>query len=237
MEQSDKDLSGAIEVLEQLAAQRTHASVPLGVTLTMARALRETRRWIEGEIAERSQRHQEITGRLAALERRMSMREVEVKPVAGTGCYQDPEHGSPWCAVHDEVPDWSGEVIGWKGPPGWVCAKGGAVLDSREQALSVFTQNTSKIRDLEAQVSALQKAIDDVWALVEQTDGYGSPFWSEPGLDDTTPAQAVDAVLEHLREVVSTGVRAIMGAPAYPEAMAALNAADRQSDDDQICGC
>lgn len=110
-----------------------------------------------------------------------------------------------------------------------------------------------RIGDLEAQVAALQAAIDDVWALVEEPDGYGSPYWTESGLDDTTPAQAVAAVLHHLRSAISYAtvrIRVLEERNATQavtigqyqetpraEAMAALNAADRQSDDDQICGC
>lgn len=104
------------------------------------------------------------------------------------------------------------------------------------QAATIGNQS-GKIRDLEAQVHVLDHAIADVWALVEYTDGYGSPYWTEPGLDDTTLAEAVEAVLEHLRDVAWTARNAVMRAPAYPEAMAVLNAADRQSDDDQVCGC
>lgn len=51
-----------------------------------------------------------------------------------------------------------------------------------------------------------REQIADVWALIAQPDGYGSPYWTEPHLDDTTPAQAVSAVLAHLRKAVSTGV-------------------------------
>ncbi len=210
---------------------------------------------LTGEIAERSQRQMEITGRLTELERRMAER----------------------------------------------------------------NKTTETIRDLQAQAHAQQQAIADVWELVEMTDGYGSPFWAEPGLDDTTPAQAVGAVLEHLRakadqlteqahgrqaeldqrakdytdeltEALGYGTGTIVWSRAldlvretilqrnvareqvaaqatvywqltarirtleernatqaetigryqlgYPaEAMAALNAADRQADDDQICRC
>lgn len=101
-----------------------------------------------------------------------------------------------------------------------------------------YDEQNRHVVDLEAQITAQQQAIDDVWALVELTDGYGSPFWSEPGLDDTTPAQAVGAVLEHLRSValVRLAQECPLLNPAHREAMAALNAADRQSDDDQICG-
>lgn len=113
------------------------------------------------------------------------------------------------------------------------------------QAATIGHQG-ARNRDLEAQVAALQKAIDDVWALIEKPDGYGSPCWSEPGLDDTTPAQAIERVMKHLREKIERTAAAGISAwrppimivnPANAEAMAALNAADRQSDDDQICGC
>jgi hypothetical protein len=116
------------------------------------------------------------------------------------------------------------------------CVEGALARSSqvaRETTQSLNAADT-RIRDLEAQVAA-------VWALVELTDGYGSPFWSEPGLDDTTPAQAVAAVLEHLRSCLASSYTAqrqdCLGRPGHREAMAALNAADRQSDDDQICGC
>lgn len=253
MEQPDKTLSDAIAQMErQLNTCRdsTSCNLPMTMMLSLAKILRDecdarraivrqaehreqlnqgTAQRLTGEINERSQRQMEITGRLAELER-LERRMVDPDRVA---------MGLTKALCNERHP-----------PP--------ACLDPGCWHKAAYNKTTERIRDLEAQVHALDHAIADVWALVEQTDGYGSPFWSEPGLDDTTPAQAVAAVLEHLRHVAGSGVatcaqlkmeaerhrqrymsnlRALNLNPANAEAMAALNAADRQSDDDQVCGC
>lgn len=374
MEQSDENLNRAIATMErQLTTCRdsTSCNLPMGVLLTLAKILRDecdarraivrmaehrdqlaqgTAQRLTGEIAERSQRQLEITGRLAALERRMSMREVVVTPERPQWEPGDHDAGRGFRRLldrHERVLEERNET-----QAGTITelerdlanARADAqVHQSARRALEIWAEQirtalgahphesrpwmvaevgrlnsgvrtVAKVRDLEAQVTALQKAIDDVWALVEMTDGYGSPFWSEPGLDDTTPAQAVAAVLEHLRaqlaeheaegalrrqdytseltEALGYGTGTIVWhraldlvretilqrngareqvatqATAYTqlttrvrtleernttqaatirsyqlgdllgtEAMAALNAVDRQSDDDQICGC
>lgn len=342
MEQSE--LNAAIAEMErhlETARDSTSCNLSMSTMLALARAIRDERdarcalarlqeqrdQRLEGEIAERSQRQLEITGRLAELERRivprggcsepgtppwMAEREAEREarestreptpctagPLAIWGALT-PGHQptrEPTCNGQHPPPA-CGDPECWhvkeKGP-------GKAVQQAIAEAerVAIYRRRWETVRaSLESQVTAQQQALDDVWALVEETDGYGSPFWSEPGLDDTTPAQAVAAVLEHLRAQIAeheaegverrrdyteeltealgygtgtivwhraldlvretilqrNGAREQVAAQAkiiryqaetigryqlgYPaEAMAALNAADRQSDDDQICG-
>lgn len=257
---------------------------------------------VEGEIAERSQRQMEITGRLAEAERGLKTlaRRVDsldggpgVRPAdaerldreqadavteaieyarmhawvidAIMALQHDLANARADAQVHQSARQaleaWEAEVRTALGAHphdsrNWMVAEIARLVAVRV-AVRAFSQNSARARDLEAQVAALQKAIDDVWALVEQPDGYGSPFWTEPGIDDTTPAQAVERVLAHLRARIEylaeralvveqnaeenrrryADLLAIGRNPANREAMAALNAADRQSDDDQICGC
>lgn len=65
------------------------------------------------------------------------------------------------------------------------------------------------------QLADARKAIAEVWALVAERDGHGSPFWTEHGIDDTTPAQAVEQVLGHLRNKCTATLK------AHDEAMVA----------------
>jgi hypothetical protein len=44
---------------------------------------------------------------------------------ADGACHQDVNANSAQCAVHDTVPDWSGELPNYKGPTGWICPEGG----------------------------------------------------------------------------------------------------------------
>lgn len=206
----------------------------MGLHHALAMILLDVRKCLTGEITERSRRQLEITGRLAELERCMGMRGI--------------------FPSRRQAPT--------LGPPPWM-----ARWETHEKV-------REKVRDLEAKVTAQQLAIDNVWALVELTDGYGSPFWAEPALDDTTPAKAVGAVLEHLRakadqlaeqatgrhrargytEELTEALGYLPGSITWQRALELvlelvhvhvkldrleklrLDAADRQSEDDQICG-
>lgn len=291
MELKNKSLQAIVMRLEASGAAR---DVMANAIVELARILDDTRDSasviggrLAGEIAERSQRQLEITGRIAALERRMSMAEVVVTPNDKRGMatpFEDTRiaelerelaNARADAQVHQSarqtLEKWEAKLLeAFNIPPSeagahnrkWMIAEVGRLqqrsgslsaageerqrlimaLSSQDRTISAVgmerDRNEAKVRDLEAQVAALQKAIDDVWALVEQPDGYGSPYWTEPGLDDTTPAQAIERVLASLRTCVRYWIKEQERPwPAYREAMAALNAADRQSDDDQICGC
>ncbi len=215
MSNTDEKLNDAIAQMEHHPGG-TVCALPMTAMLAVAKILRAKVQLDEmrddrlrGEITERSQRQLEITGRLAALERRDPDRmafglathtEIERHEVAESDAVCAAiaiarKHAVECDIKHAYMPSSHEDARGWM-PHSWVVD---AIMAVRRDT----QDKNAKIRDLEAQVAAQQQAIDDVWALVELTDGYGSPFWAEPGLDDTTPAQAVAAVLEHLRQFSS----------------------------------
>lgn len=309
---------------------------------------------LDREIAERHRCQMEVTGRLAELERRFAddpdrmalglqefSRESARRPTDGAPGMADPfgdglvSGSRNMRRLLDRHEHALAAALGIK--PGERTMTG-LIQDVQALKADVATYRArwesqaatighqrARNRDLEAQVAAVQKAVDDVWALVATPDGYGSPFWSEPGLDDTAPAWAIGKVLEHLRarddeskrsmaelctqlqeiydaagwtanvpshtvlvkdiarlvsdnaslgnevsaqlkrvgdlqferatlkqvitdqavqiarlrsDVAAFGsARGACSCASNDEAMAALNAADRQSDDDRICGC
>ncbi|HSR79059.1 MAG TPA: hypothetical protein VLN57_20975 [Xanthobacteraceae bacterium] len=87
----------------------------------------------------------------------------------------------------------------WNGAPEWVL---GALCEvmGMEMAQRMKARAQCHVTELLRQdLAVARELLSDVWALVVKPDGYGSSFCPEPGIDETTPAQAVSAVLANLR--------------------------------------
>ena len=78
----------------------------------------------------------------------------------------------------------------------------GSREQNRDAILKVLEGLRSDMQVIDADRVGMRMDLDLVWELVKERDSYGSPFWTEPGLDSTTPAQAVEIVLTHLRGVI-----------------------------------
>lgn len=68
----------------------------------------------------------------------------------------------------------------------------------------MLTERTIERDNARQTGDALRAALRNVWEQLAQPDGYGTPYWGEPGLDDTSAADAVIAVLDHLRAQIDS---------------------------------
>lgn len=81
-------------------------------------------------------------------------------------------------------------------------------LHKPQQPLSAIALE-AQLERTRTDLDARCEEIAAVWKVLEPRDEFGTPHGWEPGLDDTTPAEAVSRAMTHLRETLSRRDRQI----------------------------